>query len=1047
MIAGCDDNHGNDDSNTTPDINSNQRYASVRYISLSDNSINFGNQVTRKIATRSITFSNPLKNYPIKFSLASLPSNITIDYKSTCGRDNSIIYPGDACSFIFLLSKNEIGNYSDNIVFKDEYDRRNIATTANIIADTSPITIDNYYHSFGEVELASTTAVVAKFKVMNTRNSAILIKIDALNSPFFITPFSTCNEGINTLQPLASCNIILHFLPSYINVYNNNLILNVDGHKVPISITGVGKRRYTDINSLVLSKNMIDYGTVEAGDFKISSVRVTNSANNEYLKFFLPDMPDNFSYEQSSTCGIAFRTLHPKQFCDLFIKYEPKNANDDNNDNNLIDRVDLLLWVDQSYKSLPLISNTINKNAVDISPKQLDLKNIHINKETITFLTVKNVSLIDQNITITLPAGFKLIDSNDSNKRLIPDESYRVGVQFTPTVIDNMFSAEIKINIDDYYYTIPISAYITNENYIKNTQLAPRTSAYQNIVGYDDKIIYYNASEDNDNKTYIYSLSQNIWEKVAHYGIKLPDNLTASSLSIFNDALYLFGGIDNNDRLYNSLHAFDLILKSWRSVVIKDGTLLPPARKDHTTTVLNDKLYLFGGIDNISQNLNDLWVFDFNDATHSWSKLDLPTNIDTSNTKSVLLSSRNSLYLVTERGIYRYTPNRDIDWINIYTLSNPLVELISSVLSGSDIYILGNLLDSKVVLYRLNIMNTMIQLDELDISDLSLDSDFSLQLVSHISGSAYIFQIYDDKNINKAYKLNRFDDTFDKVNLYQQPDILGNYISTSISDTIYYITELKDLFSYNISEQKFNYLPAVGCDKITDNFTLASLSDKIYQIDGTENICIFNTITEEWTEEVIANGTDVTDNFSVAIDDYRKTIYLYGGNKQDNSKSGKLWKYVLGSDIGWEMIVGAISASHKLTSHKMIFDNSSNTLYIAGGMTTTGKNSKLLLAIDLDSLPLTVEEKKSDEQLIMGDEFSISINMLGYIYFAYINNSSKNTILSYNIVSEELKDLNSSLKGDGLDLGSGAASAVESMNNALYIYNALLERMSKIILN
>lgn len=57
---------------------------------------------------------------------------------------------------------------------------------------------------------------------------------------------------------------------------------------------------------------------------------------------------------------------------------------------------------------------------------------------------------------------------------------------------------------------------------------------------------------------------------------------------------------------------FDITTQAWSQVKFQKDDYRPVARSGHTTVVFGNKLYIFGGILELTKELNDLVVFDFN---------------------------------------------------------------------------------------------------------------------------------------------------------------------------------------------------------------------------------------------------------------------------------------------------------------------------------------------------------------------------------------------------------------------------------------------------
>ena len=80
----------------------------------------------------------------------------------------------------------------------------------------------------------------------------------------------------------------------------------------------------------------------------------------------------------------------------------------------------------------------------------------------------------------------------------------------------------------------------------------------------------------------------------------------------------LFGGCEDGFVNCNDIWIFDLEKKTWNAQTpVSDS---PGARKDHSGIFFNNKFYIFGGVDNSSNSLDDFWSYDL--ASNAWTKID-----------------------------------------------------------------------------------------------------------------------------------------------------------------------------------------------------------------------------------------------------------------------------------------------------------------------------------------------------------------------------------------------------------------------------------------
>ena len=90
-----------------------------------------------------------------------------------------------------------------------------------------------------------------------------------------------------------------------------------------------------------------------------------------------------------------------------------------------------------------------------------------------------------------------------------------------------------------------------------------------------------------------------------------PKPRASASSAFYNGKLYVFGGQDDDNNKLDDLWEFDTQQGTWRQIQIQEGDLRPLARSGHTAVTYNNKMYIFGGILELTKELNDMLVFDF----------------------------------------------------------------------------------------------------------------------------------------------------------------------------------------------------------------------------------------------------------------------------------------------------------------------------------------------------------------------------------------------------------------------------------------------------
>eukprot|EP01080_Neovahlkampfia_damariscottae_P008508 gene8508-332_t len=91
-------------------------------------------------------------------------------------------------------------------------------------------------------------------------------------------------------------------------------------------------------------------------------------------------------------------------------------------------------------------------------------------------------------------------------------------------------------------------------------------------------------------------------EKVPNF----PQRMSCLSGVKLKDKFYVFGGYDDdNDICSDEFHSFDLITHNWNKIETK---LSPEKRLKHSMGCIGNDIYIFGGLSDTSENLNDLHV-------------------------------------------------------------------------------------------------------------------------------------------------------------------------------------------------------------------------------------------------------------------------------------------------------------------------------------------------------------------------------------------------------------------------------------------------------
>ena len=86
--------------------------------------------------------------------------------------------------------------------------------------------------------------------------------------------------------------------------------------------------------------------------------------------------------------------------------------------------------------------------------------------------------------------------------------------------------------------------------------------------------------------------------------------------------MYIFGGKNDDSEKLNDLWVYNIAEKRW--VEIEATGNIPFERSGHSSDIFGDHLVIFGGIWDVTKELNDMHLYKFSDNT--WITLIEPAN-------------------------------------------------------------------------------------------------------------------------------------------------------------------------------------------------------------------------------------------------------------------------------------------------------------------------------------------------------------------------------------------------------------------------------------
>jgi hypothetical protein len=113
------------------------------------------------------------------------------------------------------------------------------------------------------------------------------------------------------------------------------------------------------------------------------------------------------------------------------------------------------------------------------------------------------------------------------------------------------------------------------------------------------------------NSVIIYNLKANVWNKI-HIKEKAlkPCPRSGHTAVVKGNMMYVFGGKADKNIKLNDLWAFNMQNHTWTLITPVDD-VLPDTRSGHTACVYGDIMVIFGGIYEVTKELNDVLAYSF----------------------------------------------------------------------------------------------------------------------------------------------------------------------------------------------------------------------------------------------------------------------------------------------------------------------------------------------------------------------------------------------------------------------------------------------------
>jgi N-acetylneuraminic acid mutarotase len=113
------------------------------------------------------------------------------------------------------------------------------------------------------------------------------------------------------------------------------------------------------------------------------------------------------------------------------------------------------------------------------------------------------------------------------------------------------------------------------------------------------------------------SLGSIEWKRVGDNSVDKPSIRASQSAVCHNGKCYIFGGMSDDNIKMNDLWEFDLASENYAQIKLSDVSFQPLPRSGHTASIHNGKMIIFGGILELTKELNEMLLYDFGSRSFS----------------------------------------------------------------------------------------------------------------------------------------------------------------------------------------------------------------------------------------------------------------------------------------------------------------------------------------------------------------------------------------------------------------------------------------------
>ena len=101
------------------------------------------------------------------------------------------------------------------------------------------------------------------------------------------------------------------------------------------------------------------------------------------------------------------------------------------------------------------------------------------------------------------------------------------------------------------------------------------------------------------------------WKCIGEGSPEKPAPRASQSTAFYEGKLYIYGGMDEDNSKFGDLWELDLNTETYKEIVLPAGSPCPGPRSGHSASIYKNKMYIFGGILELTKELNEMLIYDF----------------------------------------------------------------------------------------------------------------------------------------------------------------------------------------------------------------------------------------------------------------------------------------------------------------------------------------------------------------------------------------------------------------------------------------------------